>query len=63
MAGLFILLSTYEAFAHPGHGDKNVDGNSVWHFVSEPIHIISFGIFVLVFLLVRMVYLKSKRVK
>ncbi|MEM7316886.1 MAG: hypothetical protein AAF497_27455 [Planctomycetota bacterium] len=36
--GLLTALLSATAFAHPGHGQDQLD-NSVWHFLLEPIHV------------------------
>lgn len=32
------------SYAHPGHGDKNIDGYSAMHYLTEPGHLIVFGL-------------------
>lgn len=43
---LMSLATAAEILAHPGHG--TTEGSSLIHFISEPIHILSFVAFVAV---------------
>ena len=42
LASLSFAITT-TAFAHPGHGSaESANGESLWHFVGEPVHAIPF---------------------
>ncbi|MFU8861161.1 MAG: hypothetical protein ACNA8K_12145 [Cyclonatronaceae bacterium] len=56
---LVILASAAEVLAHPGHG--STEGNSLVHFITEPVHILSFVATVAVGIVITLWYRARKK--
>ncbi len=53
---LVFLLSVQVVLAHPGHGNQEVDGYSILHFLSESLHLISIGVLAIaIYVIVKLV--------
>lgn len=53
------LATTAEILAHPGHG--STEGNSLVHFITEPVHILSFVAMVAVGIVTTLWYRARKK--
>lgn len=60
LMSLLVSILPVMSYAHPGHGAKNVDGYSVFHYLTEPIHLIGVGLVVSLVLVLRY-FIKRRR--
>jgi len=51
-----LLFLSEIVLAHPGHGNEEIEGNSLLHYLTESVHIVSFVLIILIVLLIKFLY-------